>query len=106
MHTLSEFVVMPDHVHLLIFPIKKIGYCLQEFKKSVSRIINWQKGVKGLKVWLDEYHARVILSDDEYSRKVDYIWWNPVKKHLVSEPSRYEFSSANPKFVTDREKFC
>ena len=96
---------MPDHVHLIIFPFKTMGYCMQEFKKSCSRLINWKKGIRGVKIWLDEYHARVILNEKEYQAKVEYIWWNPVKAGLVKSPEEWKFSSANPLCITDREKF-
>jgi REP element-mobilizing transposase RayT len=96
---------MPDHMHLIIFPIKPIGYCMQEFKKSAARLINQRRGIVGRKIWLDEYHERVIRDDREYAEKVSYIWRNPVKQKLCSTPGEYPYSSASPLVFTDRDKF-
>lgn len=101
----SEYVIMPDHVHILTKPMKPLGYGMQEFKKSVARLMNRKEKVKGRKIWLDEYHARVILGELEYSRKVEYIHWNPVKARLVAEPQDYLYSSATPVRSTDRHLF-
>ncbi len=101
----SEYVVMPDHVHLIVLPIKPLGYGMQEFKKSVARLINWKGDARGGKIWLDEYHSRVILDAREYANEVQYVWWNPVKAGLVLQPEDFAFSSANPNRKTDREKF-
>ena len=100
-----EYVVMPDHVHLIVFPVKPLGYCLQEFKKSVARLLNIHEGKQGRKIWLDEYHERAIRDDREYRSKCEYIWNNPVKEGLSETPEIFSFSSANPLRETDRDKF-
>jgi putative transposase len=101
----SEFVVMPEHVHLLVLPVRPLGYCMQEFKKSTARLINRRRGHSGVKIWLDEYHARIGLNEKEYAAKVDYIWWNPVKRRLVETPQAWLYSSAHPSRQTDRSRF-
>jgi putative transposase len=100
-----EFVVMPDHVHLIVFPIKPLGYCLQEFKKSVARLLNRKQDTIGRKIWLDEYHERAIRDEREYRSKCEYIWNNPVKEGLAGTPELFAYSSANPLRNTDRDKF-
>lgn len=102
---ISEFVIMPDHVHLIISPQKSVGYCLQEFKKSTARLINICDHIRDRKIWMEEYYERVIRDDREYSETLDYIWYNPVKKGIVLHPEDFPFSSANPVFETDRAKF-
>lgn len=51
---IPEYVVMPDHVHLIALPNKPLGYCMQEFKKSVARLLNRHQKVRGRKIWLGE----------------------------------------------------
>jgi len=101
----AEYIVMPDHVHLIDLPIQSLSYCMQEFKKSVAGIINRREKVIGCKFWLDEYYERTIRNDEEYSKIVEYIWWNPVKVGLAKAPHDCKFSSSNPLRQTDREKF-
>ncbi|TKJ40810.1 hypothetical protein CEE37_07550 [candidate division LCP-89 bacterium B3_LCP] len=96
---------MPDHVHLIVLPLKSLGYCMQEFKKSVARLINRSQGISGRKIWLDEYHERAIRDESEYCSKCDYIWNNPVKEGLTETPELFAYSSANPQRMTDRDKF-
>jgi len=100
-----EFVVMPDHVHLIVLPNKPLGYCLQEFKKSVARLLNRHQGISGRKIWLDEYYERSIRDEREYRSKCEYIWNNPVKAGLAETPEFFPFSSANSLWNTDRDKF-
>ena len=103
---ISEFVIMPDHVHLLIKPISTLGYCLQEFKKSSARLINLNENIQGRKIWMNEYYDHIIRNEQEYLEKVNYIWLNPVKKNLCETAIAYTFSSANPAIgETDRSLF-
>jgi REP element-mobilizing transposase RayT len=95
---------MPDHLHFLGKAREKsIAHCMQELKKSSSRLINQLENRAGHKVWLDEYHDEKIFDGRDYHEKVRYIHQNPVKKGLCQFADEFPFSSANPKFETDRD---
>jgi REP-associated tyrosine transposase len=100
-YLLHEFVVMPDHIHLIITPT---GITLERAMQLVKGGFSFQVN-KGLKLrrefWQDSFADRRIRDSLEYQRYKDYIWQNPVKKFLSRTPEEYPYSSANPAFMLD-----
>lgn len=94
LYDLIAFVVMPNHVHLLIDPIaaaSRITHCL----KGVSaRRANQCLGRTGLPFWQDESFDRWVRSPEERKNIVRYIEFNPVRANLASSPQGYRYSSA------------
>ena len=92
---LHEFVVMPDHFHVLIavgagMTIERaVQYIKGGFAFRAGRELGlsaplWQKGF-----------SEIRLSElDTYEAQCHYIWQNPVRKHLVEQAELYEYSSA------------
>jgi len=107
------YVIMPEHVHLLIWPAKEtysISSILQAVKQSVSRrAVGWLKaqnppGLRWLatgrpdrpyRFWQDGGgYDRNIRSGEELTDVLGYIHNNPVKRGLVSLPEDWAWSSA------------
>jgi putative transposase len=83
------YVIMPDHIHLLIRPINLgISKTVQLIKGRASRKINkgsfWQKG----------FFDFTIMTDKKFREKFNYIHYNPVKRGLVEKAEDYKYSSA------------
>ena len=99
---LLEYVIMPDHIHLLIS--ERGGYSFENilrlFKTKSSKEINKIRNTKG-RNWERRYFDRIIRSEDEYRKAIKYIRYNPVKKGLVESSSDYLFSSAFGKELED-----
>ncbi|MEM6506461.1 MAG: class I tRNA ligase family protein [Planctomycetota bacterium] len=94
---LHQMVVMPDHVHLLITPLRdqnsdwyKLADLMHSIKSFSATEINKQRGGSG-KLWQQEYHDRIVRDEDELLEKWDYIINNPVKAGLVERPEDYAF---------------
>ena len=100
-YLLHEFVVMPDHLHLIITPT---GIPLERAMQFVKGGFSFQFN-KGLKLkrepWQPSFVDRRIRDSLEYQRFQDYIWQNPVKRFLAKTPQEYPYSSANPAFKLD-----
>jgi REP element-mobilizing transposase RayT len=80
-YELHGFVVMNDHVHVLVQPCP--GFRLQDIVQSwKSFTANRMQRVSGRRgvVWQDEYFDRVVRDDAEYEQKRDYIMYNPYKR--------------------------
>jgi len=95
-------VVMPDHVHMLFRPLRKekgVWFDLAGIMKGIkgvsSRRINQVLGTKG-RVWMRESFDRMVRDEKEFNVKVDYMYFNPVKAGLVSDPENYEFIIRRP----------
>ena len=100
-YLLHEFVVMPDHIHLIITPT---GITLERSMQFIKGGFTFRLN-QGLKlkrvVWQPSFVDRRIRDSLEYERFKDYIWRNPVKRFLAKTPQEYPYSSANPAFQLD-----
>jgi putative transposase len=80
---LHGFVVMPDHVHVLVTPADTIEKAAGLIKGGSSFAI--RKQYTG-EVWQLSYHAHRITGPDDYAHQLAYIATNPARKHLTDYP--------------------
>jgi putative transposase len=100
-YLLHEFVVMPEHLHVIITPTKiTLERAMQCIKGGFSFQLNKNLRVKK-EVWQPSFFDRRIRNSLEYQKFKDYIWQNPVKRFLARTPEEYPYSSANPCFHLD-----
>jgi putative transposase len=99
---LHAFVLMPEHVHLLLTPAPGVTLerSIQFIKGGYSCAITAELGRKG-EVWQRGFtdHRVRVASDFEIHRT--YIHRNPVKRGLVEKPRDYRYCSAYPGFKLD-----
>ncbi len=93
-YLLHSWVVMPNHVHLLITPRIKPSVVLRKMKGVSAREANRLLGVTGRPFWQDESYDRLVRSHEEFERIVNYILQNPVRAGLVRSEREYTWSSA------------
>ena len=102
-YLLHEFVVMPDHFHVIITPAADIplekaaqyikgGFSFRAKKELAFPSLVWQE--KGL-----TNHR--IRDAEDYQRHREYIHHNPVKAGLAKIASAYPYSSAFPGMELD-----
>jgi putative transposase len=97
-YLLHEFVVMPDHFHLILSPT---GITLERAMQCVKGGFSFQlnKNLKAKRdIWQPSFADRRVRDSLEYARYKDYIWQNPVKRDLVRTPEEYPYGSAHPSF--------
>lgn len=99
-YLLHEFVVMPDHFHLLITPLETLERALQLIKGGFSYRVKKELGFAG-EIWQPSYYDRRVRDMKEYVAFKEYIHFNPVKKGLAITPEQYLYSSAQSGFVLD-----
>jgi putative transposase len=99
---LLAFVVMPDHVHLVLIPSMScsLGEFMQLLKGRFSRRYNGVTGGSGT-LWQSRYHERSLRSESELVAAIEYVHLNPVTAGLVEEASAYPWSSARGEYSTD-----
>jgi type I restriction enzyme R subunit/putative DNA methylase len=94
------WVIMPNHVHVLIDPAEPISKTIQCWKSFTARWLLKHNERLGLgipdphHVWMREYWDRFIRDDDHLRATIDYIHRNPVKAGLCREPGDWPWSSA------------
>ncbi len=97
-YLLHEFVVMPDHFHLILSPTgKTLERAMGLIKGGFSFQLNKKLRAKR-DPWQPSFVDRRIRDAEEYEVFMNYIWQNPVKRFLARTPEEYPYSSANPVF--------
>ena len=92
---LHTAVVMPDHAHLLLSPLRdaegwnfSLPQIMHAIKGASARKINVLLGRSG-PVWQEEFFDHVLRSNDSLAEKMDYICRNPVRAGLVKAEGEY-----------------
>ncbi len=94
LHKLFAWVLMANHVHVLLRPLRDLSEVTRAIKSNSAREANRIMGRTGLPFWQDESFDHWVRSDEEFDRIVRYIEWNPVRAGLVGEPHEWPWSSA------------
>jgi REP element-mobilizing transposase RayT len=113
-YDLCAYVVMPNHVHLLIKTNSKftVGELVKSWKrftaKAIRRLFAERKNadyqsalpdeankilMQGKPFWQREYWDRFIRDENHYLKSIDYIHNNPVKAGLCKISSEWQWSS-------------
>ena len=97
---LHEFVLMPDHFHLLLTPIGSLERSVQFIKGGFSHRIMKELGSKA-EIWHRGFSDHRIRDGRDYVAHASYIHLNPVRRHLCNRPDEFRFSSAYPGWKLD-----
>lgn len=92
-YQLHSYVVMPNHVHLLMTPLVEVSKVMQSLKRFTAREGNRILGLTGQPFWQDESYDRLVRDETEFQRIADYIEMNPVKAGLAVTPGEFPWSS-------------
>ena len=88
---LDEYVVMPNHLHGIIFITdcgkqrKSLGQLIGAFKTRTARQNNLILGASGQMLWQRNFFERIIRNDRELQRARQYIANNPLRWELDAE---------------------
>jgi putative transposase len=120
---LLGYVVMPDHIHLIIWPFGEstVSDIMRDYKEftskriirqaEVERIEEWvtafqqagqETGRSTNKVWQDSYWDTNVYTERFLRQKLNYMHRNPVRAGLVEYPEDYVYSSYR-NYVFDEE---
>jgi putative transposase len=99
-YLLHEFVIMPDHFHVLITPRTSLEKSVQFIKGGFSYRAKKELG-SNMEIWQKGFSDHRIRDTEDYLRHVAYIRQNPVRKHLCERAVEYSYSSAHPGFELD-----
>jgi len=87
------WVVMPNHVHLLIEPKVPMRLITKAIKGPSARHANLLLGRTGQHFWQDECFDHWIRNRAEFEKVKSYIEENPVRAGLVADCRRWPWSS-------------
>jgi REP-associated tyrosine transposase len=92
---IHEYVIMPDHIHLLVTPVanSSIARVMQLIKGGFSHALR-KSGSRVSAVWQQRYQERRVRDLSEFANFARYIRENPLRKGLASVARDYPYSSA------------
>ena len=93
-YELFAWVVMPNHVDLLILPKVAVSEITRWLKGSTARRANPLVGRTGLPFWQDESFDHWVRNPQEFDRILGYLEENPVSAELVGSMELWPWSSA------------
>lgn len=93
-YDLHAYVVMPNHVHVLLDPHLPLAKISSVIKGVAARDANASLGRTGKPFWQDESFDHWIRNSAEFERIRHYIEWNPVRAGLAARPEDWKWSSA------------
>ncbi len=108
----DEFVVMPDHVHGIVWIVGdenvdaqrrcastkpggvtpnnvapgSLGAIVRAFKSMVTKRINEHRGTPGARVWQRNYYEHIIRTDRAL---------NAIRRYIMNNPMRWQFDRYN-----------
>jgi putative transposase len=94
LYKLRAWVLMVNHVHILIYPEAKLFRITKSIKNYSARQANAILGRTGQPFWQDESYDHWARSPEELESIVRYIEGNPVKAGLVENAGEWRWSSA------------
>ena len=96
-YLLHAYVVMPDHLHLLITPMI---ITLERSMQLIKGGFSYRLG-SNLPVWQRGFTDHRIRDAEDFRTRVQYIHRNPIDARLCEQAETYAFSSANTKIRLD-----
>jgi REP element-mobilizing transposase RayT len=95
-YLLREWVVMPNHVHVLLWPMPNhlLGDIVKSWKQFTSLRAKRRLGLPEGRFWQPESFEHWVRADEERARIAKYIRHNPVTARLCAQPEDWRWSSA------------
>jgi putative transposase len=99
-YLLHEFVIMPDHIHVLITPLTSLEKAVQFIKGGFSYRAK-KELASNMEIWQKGFSDHRIRDANDYTLHVSYIHQNPVKELVCQSPEQFPYSSAHLGFELD-----
>lgn len=99
---LHAFVLMPDHIHLLLTPnpqqsLERVMQFIKgRFSYEAKRKLGWR-----LEVWQRSFYEVQVLDLQQFRTRVRYIELNPVRAGRCDDVNDFSWSSASRKSDMD-----
>ena len=97
LYTLHAWVIMPNHVHILVTPQVPLSRLTHSLKSYTAHQAKSLLPPSPTPFWQSESYDHLIRSPHEFRAIQHYIEQNPVTAGLALTPESYPHSSATPK---------
>ena len=91
-YLLHDYVLMPEHFHIIITPVGSLEKAVQFLKGGFS--FRAKKDLNSsMEVWQRGFSDHRIRDAEDYLRHVEYIRRNPLGRRLVENAAEYPYCS-------------
>jgi len=96
----GRYVLMPDHVHVFVRVAggTSLGMWMRGLKRQLGKALAAQghgpaevPGQVMCSYWQPGFFDHLLRHDESYAKKWRYVWMNPVRAGLVSEPDAWPY---------------
>jgi REP-associated tyrosine transposase len=94
LYVLRAWSIMPNHVHILIYPNAGLPRITRAIKGYSARRANELLGRPGQPFWQDESYDHWVRDREQSEKIVRYIEANPVAAGFTTKPEDWRWSSA------------
>jgi REP element-mobilizing transposase RayT len=94
LYDLHAWVIMPNHVHILIHPKAPLSKITSTIKGYSARQANSILERTGQPFWQIESYDHCVRDEKEFGNIIRYVEYNPVAAGLVATPEDWKWSSA------------
>jgi putative transposase len=94
LYDLHAWVIMSNHVHILIDPLAPLPRITRSIKNFSAREANKILNRTGAPFWQKESYDRWVRDEKEFNDIFHYIEFNPVTAGIVNNPEDWRYSSA------------
>jgi putative transposase len=100
-YQLHQFVLMPDHFHLILTPAEiTLERAVQLVKGGFSHRAG-REIAANLEIWQKGFTDHRIRDAEDYAQHCVYMRANPVRAGLCTRPEEYPYSSASGRYELD-----
>lgn len=97
-YQLHAYVVMPDHVHLLLTPASDVT--IEKAMQLIKGGFSFRCSTRS-PVWQESFTMHRVENERDFATHLNYIHANPVRAHLCVHPEGFPYSSAFPSALID-----
>ncbi|MBI2913044.1 MAG: transposase [Chloroflexi bacterium] len=103
---LLGYVVMVDHIHLILVPgeAASLSQIMQLVKGRFARAWNERRSRTG-SLWQSRYYESAVRTQEQLTSWIEYIDRNPLEAGLVASAPEYPYCSAGGRLATDLEAY-
>ncbi len=94
-YLLHEYVLMPEHFHILLTPIESLERAVQFLKGGFSFLAK-KELESSIEIWQRGFSDHRIRDSADYEVHVEYIMRNPTGRKLVERAVEYPYCSVFP----------
>jgi len=96
---LLAYVVMPNHLHMLLIPLVPLSELTVELRDRMAKRANELLDLQGAPLWCPRRYEHLVNGPLELEQVRKYIEQNPVRAGLACTPQDYRYSSARERLL-------